>query len=256
MYHMIADPQSEFEERYACPPALFAKQMRFLRNKGYKHLSLDDMGTLMEQGKSFPPKSVVITFDDGFLDNYENAFPVLLEYGIPATIFLVAGRIGKTNDWMDGKSRVTRKMLTWNHAGEMADHGISMGAHTINHVDLTQMSLELLDDEISGSRTMIEKMLGRKVTSFAYPYGLTSVAVRNAVEKAGFQRACSTTPGFNRIGTDSLMIRRIEVYGTDSLRKFSQKLTFGTNDDGLWFPISYYGSRITHRIRSVFPGNR
>ncbi len=95
MYHMIAEPQTSAEARYACPPARFRRHMKFLRTRGYQPVSLRDFDRYAAADAPIPAKAVAVTLDDGFLDNYENALPVLQEYGIPATVFMVSGLAGR-----------------------------------------------------------------------------------------------------------------------------------------------------------------
>jgi peptidoglycan/xylan/chitin deacetylase (PgdA/CDA1 family) len=188
--------------------------------------------------------SVVVTLDDGFCDNYENAFPVLAEYRIPATIFLAVGCIGKSNTWMQKRGFSKREMLSWHQVGEMAGAGILFGAHTITHPRLIDLRADEARREIKESKDIIEERLGTAVESFAYPYGLFTDVTRNFVEDCGYSIACSTRSGFNNSETDPFLLRRIEVYGMDPLWKLSQKLTFGMNDASILYPFKYYWSRV------------
>lgn len=248
MYHMISEPCSKKDMRYACPPAQFDKHMCFLRSKEFNPIGLDIVQKYLNGAEPIPPNSVVVTLDDGLCDNYENAFPVLRKYKIPATIFLVAGKVGKTNEWMqvDGFSR--RQMLNWYQVEEMSAAGISFGAHTMTHPRLTKLSTAEAIVEIRESKKIIEDHLGQRVPHFAYPYGLFTEETSVFVKSTGYSMACSTRSGFNNQYTDPYILRRIEVYGTDALWRLNQKLTFGMNDAGLLYPLKYYWSRIRARI--------
>ncbi len=107
---------------------------------------------------------------------------------------------------------------------------------------------EELDDELRASKQELEELLGQDVDHFAYPYGLYDEQTTSAVKKLGYKTACSTRSGFNREDIDPFLLRRLEVYGTDKLWHFRQKLKFGVNDMSYSFPIKYYTSRILQRV--------
>lgn len=249
MYHIVAEPQSAQEKRYACPPATLRKQMKYLRTNGYNIVNLDTISEHLSRGSELPEKTIAITLDDGFSDNYENAFPIFQEFEIPACIFLATGVIGKTNIWMHTTGFPERTMLTWPQIKEMQNHGILFGAHTVNHVKLPELKSDDMLTELVNSKQHIEKNLGITVKHFAYPYGLFDERVSAMTEKAGYTTACSTRSGFNNLGTDSFTLRRLEIYGTDSVRALKQKITFGVNDSNISFPIRYYLNRIAERLR-------
>lgn len=244
MYHMISDSRSQRERRFACPPLLFEKHMDFLIMKGYNFIGLDMAVSYLKQNNGIPAGSVVITFDDGFEDNYTNAFPVLQKRGLPATIFLTAGMLGKSNKWMEARGFPSKKMLNWAHVRDMHASGIIFGAHTMTHPRLTEMSFAEAVKEIDESKRIIEDKLGSAVDYFAYPFGLFSNEIKEIVEDAGYCAACSTRSGFNEKGTDPYILKRVEIRGSDSLRQLSQKLRFGTNEASILLPLRYYYGRV------------
>ena len=227
---MVTNPGSDIEIRYACPPKLFAKHIKFLRHNGYNLISLEDIAEFFGGGTQIPANAVVVTFDDGFRDNYENAFPILQHYGVPATIFLTSGLMGKTNLWLARNGFPEKKMLTWSQVKEMNSAGISIGAHSASHVQLSQLPTAMAKAEIEGSKKTIEDHLGRPVDYFAYPYGQSNEEVRELVEEAGYVLACSTRAGFNNYDTNKYKLLRIEVFGTDSIWKLYLKLRLGIRD--------------------------
>ncbi len=249
MYHIVSAPKSLQEKRYACPPERLYKHMKHLRKNGYNIISLDDMLHSITNKINLPEKTVVITLDDGFGDNFENAFPVFQEFGIPATIFLASGLMGKTNVWMHNNGFPQRTMLTWEQIREMHDQGILFGAHTVTHTKLPEISPTEMLTELVDSKKQIEDNLGVGVQHFAYPYGLFDDAVRATTVKAEFKTACSTRSGFNNSSADLFSLRRLEIYGTDSVRALMQKITFGVNDSNISFPVKYYMNRLKERLR-------
>lgn len=245
---MISKPLSSEEVKYACPPELFNRHMASLKRSGFNPVLLDEIDRHIRFNSPLPEKAVAVTLDDGFEDNYSNAFPILRKYQIPATVFLATGSMEGHNRWMTRRNFPKRKMLTWEQIRSMAEAGIGFGAHTVNHGKLPELGIESVKYEITVSKQEIENKLGKACNHFAYPYGLFDTESRNAVEKAGFTLACSTRSGFNTSQRDPFALHRIEVYGNDPCWKLKQKLTFGINDASLMFPLRYYSSRIASRF--------
>jgi peptidoglycan/xylan/chitin deacetylase (PgdA/CDA1 family) len=256
MYHMISAPTTQKEARYACFPERFESHMRFITSAGLNPVTLSDIEHHMNGVAGLPDRSVAITLDDGFEDNYYHALPILSKYRIPATVFLVTGLIGGYNTWMTSRHYAEHKMLGWNQIQEMAANGVQFGAHTVTHPRLPELDEASARREITDSKTMIEDRLGTAVQHFAYPYGLFDDQARHLVEDAGFTLACSTRAGFNNRALDPLLLHRIEVYGTDPVWKLKQKITFGINDASLFFPLTYYGRRFRMRLNSTLSASQ
>lgn len=218
-YHRIDDEQ----HRSCVAPRAFAEQMALLREQGFNVVPLEAMRAHLDGHQPFPERTVAITFDDGFADNYTAAFPVLARHTLPATIFLAAG-------FMDGddlpvlRDRSGIKPLTWTQVGEMARHGVGFGAHTISHRSLPGLDRAELAREIAGSRTLVAQRIGADVDTFCYPRGHFDESVKQAVRDAGFSIACTTMPGCVTPDTHPFTLRRTFVARDDSLRDFERKL--------------------------------
>ncbi len=251
MYHIIDEPRAACEVKYCCTPKRFAEQMRYLRESGRPVVSLETLVDYLEGGKPCPDNAVVVTFDDGFSCTCENALPILLRYGIPATMFVLSDHIDGSNDWMHRRGFPEREMLSKRQLFDLKEAGLCLGSHTRTHPRLTEIGAEDVADEVGKSKQILEEVLGQPVAYFAYPHGLYDEAIREAVAEAGYRAACSTRSGFNRVNADRFALRRIEVYGSDSLWKFRQKLKFGTNDVSLLFPAKYYAARLAARLRNL-----
>ena len=246
MYHMISKPLNNSEKKYACPPDLFNKHMRFV-HENYNTITLDDIAAHQRHCQPLTENSVAITLDDGFADNFEYGYPILQKYNIPATIFLTTGLLGNKNLWMYSRGFPERKLLSWSHIKQM--HGlIQFGAHTLNHVRLPDVDQDTACQEITDSKAIIEENLGTEVKHFAYPYGLLNEQVAKLVKEAGFESACTTRSGFNNKSTDMFKLRRIEIFGNDPLWKVKQKIQFGTNEASVLQPLKYYASRLISRL--------
>lgn len=253
MYHMISEPLSERDRRYACPPKLFEKHVRHMLKRGYCFLTLEHLCRAVTDGLSFPKNAVLLTFDDGYADNYDNALPVLERYGVGAVVFLVTGAVGGTNHWMKGRGFSERKMLSWEQVKVMSERGIAFGSHTVTHPRLNEMPPAQVHEELRRSRLHLEDRLGKPVLSLAYPYGAYDDRVKDAAAHTGYGLAFSTRSGFNRKGADPLALRRIEVYGTDAVWRLAQKIRFGMNEASVTFPLKYYWSRVVARWNGKGP---
>ncbi len=254
MYHMFGGVREGQMRRYACAERDFERQMSLLSAGGYAVLNLEDVCEFIAGRPPFPERSTAITMDDGFMDNYEIAAPILKRHGFSSTMFVVPGLVGKTNEWMRGKDDAPRRLMGWKEIREIADHGIRIGSHTLSHADLTKLGPMDLEREVSNSKKEIEDRIGRPVSTFAYPFGLFNERVKEAVERAGYRAACTTNSGFNGPGEDRYALRRIEVYGTDTLRRFRRKLAFGVNDAPVSLSVRYYADRVRSRAAGLAAG--
>jgi len=248
MYHMVSEPRTPGERRFACPPERFAEHMRLLRAHGYRLVGLDDVHGHLSGRRRLADGALAVTLDDGFADNYENAFPVLTEHRIPATVFVVSGAVGGRSGWMTETSSRRRAMLSWLQMREMHAAGIAFGSHTVTHPHLSALEEGQAMRELRDSKAALEDGLGGEVAHFAYPHGDVSDQVRSLVHAAGYRTACTTRSGFNRPDADPLRLRRLEVYGTDSARNLTRKLRFGVNDGSLGFSLRYYWGRAQARV--------
>jgi peptidoglycan/xylan/chitin deacetylase (PgdA/CDA1 family) len=249
MYHQVATPRSAQEHRFCTPPEEFARQMDHLV-AAYSPVTMDDLVNGVRGDRPLPENAVHVTFDDGFTGVLEHAAPVLAARSIPATLFAVSGRLGRSNDWMTGRGFPERPLVSVAQLRELESMAFVIGSHTQNHARLTEIDGERLTAEVADSRKALQDALGKNVAYFAYPYGLQNDAVRNAVVAAGYEAACSTVSGFNRRGQDTHLMRRIDVFGTDRLWQFRQKLRFGRNESSRLYALQYYAARLKARLGS------
>jgi len=250
MYHIIGSPKSARELKYCCTASKFERQMRYLHANNANLISLNQIADALDGKDPWPGNGVAVTFDDGFEDTFINATPVLEKYRIPATFFIVSDRIGGTNDWMSSRGFPERRLVDRSQIDTMKTKGITIGSHTRTHPRLPELSTPRVHNEIHDSKKRLEDIVGAPVSHFAYPYGLFNETAITAVKSAGYLTACSTQSGFNRSDINRHLIRRIEVYGSDNLRQFRQKLLFGTNDGSLAYPLRYYAGRLLSRLRA------
>ncbi|RNC69642.1 MAG: polysaccharide deacetylase family protein [Desulfuromonadales bacterium] len=243
MYHSITSGDSAPDSRWAVSEKSFREQLRLLKSEGWHTVCVHDL----EQRKALTPKSVVITFDDGFADNYENGLAHLLTIGFKATWFVVSGDVGGVSRWRDNDAP-QRPMLNGTQLREMAAAGMEIGAHTRTHARLIELDQSTIDDEVRGSRQDLEDMLGHPVTSFAYPYGRFNEASIEAVRRAGFRVACTTRTGWLGSEPDPLRVRRVAVFANDDLSTFARKIVFADTNVSWSRMARYVTSRITSRL--------
>lgn len=192
MLHSISDPLSSEEASYYISPKRFHRFMRRFRSNGYRSATLkqwiDD---------EVPDKHVLLTFDDAYDDLYAELFPLIIEHHLTPVIYLVANRIGGSNEWDQAIGLRARKLLTLAQIREMQQHGVEFGSHSLTHPWLPDLPDEQLHREVRDSKLRLEDLLGIEITSFAYPSGGVDQRVRSAVASAGYKTAFTTQPGPN-----------------------------------------------------------
>ena len=167
-YHRVC-PKSERGQdspSLCVSPEQFESQMGLLKLLGYTTVSVQNAAAAMERRKNLPARSVAVTFDDGYEDNYTYAFPILKKMGFMATVFLITDFIGKTNAWDSGKVR----LLNEGQIREMHRNGIVFGSHTVSHLDMSKASAEQMKDELMRSKQVVDGLTSRVDTVFCYPY--------------------------------------------------------------------------------------
>lgn len=231
-YHSI-HPAHEFGTK----PEEFWQQMEYLKSN-FDVVSLLDFYELRKTKRNLPDKLVMVTFDDGYEDNYEYAFPILNKFGIKATVFVTTGFINGDIDI--AKDHVTYRglnPLTWEQIIQLSKSGISFGSHTHTHQILAHVSREYAEEEISKSKTILEKQLGRSIDMFAYPLGQPRTfnqQIIQLLQKYHFKLACSTIWGSDNSYTDILALRRIRIDAVDTMDDFRQKV------NGHWDFVKFF----------------
>ena len=245
MYHRVGEPDHA-RDIYCIHPDRFSAQMRALAGTGYRSVSVEDFDAWHRGTKPLPEGAFVLTFDDGFTGVHDYAAPILKELDWPATVFVVAGKLGKKSDW-----KVTIKEPMHSHPlmdapqlRKLSAQGFSLHSHSLLHHDLTTLEVHMLEQDLRDSRALIADITGQAPAYFAYPYGRHNEVVRNAVQRAGFTAAFSVESGFNRPGESAYQIRRMDVFGTDTPAMLLRKIRLGTNDGSLAHLMRYYFHRI------------
>lgn len=218
MYHQVsATSAAEDPARLGVSPAQFEQHLAWLKERGYRSLSLTEAAQAWEK-RDFIEKSLVITFDDGYLDNYSAAFPLLQKYGFSATIFVLTDFIGQASSrWGQG---LPVKLMNWQQVREMRDEGIDFQSHGCTHQVLSQLSGEALRYELRHSKQKLEDELGQAVEHMAYPYGAYNDEVLVETEAAGYRAAYAA--GLAHDGR--FAVPRFCVGEQDGLRRMAFKI--------------------------------
>lgn len=185
-------------------PRLFAKQVTELRDSGFV---TQPFGAFTDLAKPAESK-ISITFDDGFRDVFEHALPVLRSAKFVAIQFLVADFIGKSSEWQAASGEIPGRLMDEAEIKDWLAAGNQIGSHTLSHPFLTKISSAEAREEISASKKKLEDRFGIRIEHFCYPYGDWNTNVRNAVEAAGYQTACTTVAGVNASEADRFALRR------------------------------------------------
>ncbi len=217
-YHNLDLTQSS---KMMIPREKFEEQMAYLRDNGYRVISLDSFFDFLDFNRQLPSKSVVITFDDGWRQVYDIAWPVLKKYGYKATLFVYT-------DLIVGSS----KTLNWDMVREMAAGGLDIQCHTKTHRNLNKKKtdespeeyLASVNYEVAESARIIKREVGVDVKYLAYPYGETNDQVIRVLQNNGFRGAFTTKRGSNPFFADYYRIKRAMIFGGFSLEKFKKNL--------------------------------
>ncbi len=215
MYHYISVPPAgadKYRVDLSVSPDMFDQQLAYLAENGFSTVSLYALLEHLSTGASLPPRPVVLTFDDGYRDNYENAFPLLKKYGFTGVFFVVSDFIN------NGRP----EYLTWDMAREMAEAGMSIESHSRTHPDLRGRSFQFLVWEILGPIEAITHHTGQRPRFFCYPAGKYDRDVIVVLESVETWAAVTTNPGRRQTLDTAMTWPRMRVHGGGSLRDFAR----------------------------------
>jgi peptidoglycan/xylan/chitin deacetylase (PgdA/CDA1 family) len=242
MYHHVGPLRPSYSRTLSVSPSQFEKQIRFLKRRGYVGIHLSDCVAWLRHGAALPEKAVLLTFDDALADLHEHAFPLLTDYGFGAVVFVVTDCIGKTNIWDQQFGYGHYPCLTAEQIRYWAAKGIDFGSHSRTHPDLRDLDAAQLRDEIAGSRSDLEDVLGAPVVSFAYPYGHFNGAVADCAGQH-FDLAFTILEGLNTSQTGHALLHRSIALGTDGPLDLELRVRLG------WNPVRRLRERLRLRAR-------
>jgi peptidoglycan/xylan/chitin deacetylase (PgdA/CDA1 family) len=211
MYHEVTETPERNKRIRNTNPAYclsvrqFSEQMEHLKKNGYQVRLLN---VLIDPEAPLHKKSLIITFDDGWKNNYTNAFPILKKHGLTATIFVVTGFVGK------------ERYLDWHQLKEMNEQGISIQSHTVSHRPLNVLEDCEIMSELERSRKMIEDRLGSAVDFLSVPQGMINQNVIEVARSAGYRAVCTSEPGYAHISGVPAILKRINIPDHCSISAF------------------------------------
>lgn len=208
MYHSVFDQKPNTNDIYSLRLEKFKKQMLFLKKQDSALIPF------LDQGKE-ESASISVTFDDGYLDNYTLAFPILSDLKIPFTIFMISDFIDESHSLFLNKQ----------HLRELAKNSlVTIGAHGKSHLPLAKMSLSEAKKEMSASKQEIEQILGRKVETMSFPHGSFNQALLEIAAELGYKKCGTSRARPNQRLNDHLQVDRQCIFSCESELSFSQKL--------------------------------
>ncbi|HKV45461.1 MAG TPA: polysaccharide deacetylase family protein [bacterium] len=215
MYHRV-DPQLTAHDPITVSLTVmeptFRAQLTLLHENGYETMTLGTLREMLDRHAPLPPHRAVLTFDDGYADNYAVVFPLLRRYGFVGTFFVVTSSVG------------TRDHLTVPQIREMARAGMEIESHGVHHVDFSRLPLTQARRELTESRTSLEAWTGRPVVFFAYPAGRYSTALERLLADLGYRGALTERPGFVSATSPPYLLERVRVSHEETLGAFASTL--------------------------------
>jgi peptidoglycan/xylan/chitin deacetylase (PgdA/CDA1 family) len=211
MYHAIGYEKGNTAR---VPIENFKEQMKYLKDNGYVTLTLDEVYDFFVENKPVPEKSVALTFDDGYVDNYVEALPILKEFGFRATIFVITGAVDKSKSYMNVEE-----------LKKMEASGMDIQSHTVNHKNLKEFSYEKQLETLNESKKFLENTLNKKIKYFAYPYGEYSKDSIKAVKEAGYTMAFTAAERWSDKSDGILTLDRVFISGSANLDVFIDRIS-------------------------------
>jgi len=214
MYHQVGHfaPMREHRASY-CRVDRFAAQMAWLHRFGYRVLSMDEVVACIAGQAPIPPRAVALTFDDGYQNFHDEAWPILRRYGFPAIVYLVAGLVGKRADWVHDRP----PLMPVERIRALRREGCHFGGHSTSHVKLAGLPAERVRAEVAGCKAALEDLLGERVDHYCYPYGSHDLASVEAAAEAGWRSATTCARALATVADDPLTLPRKAVAYGDSL---------------------------------------
>jgi peptidoglycan/xylan/chitin deacetylase (PgdA/CDA1 family) len=220
-YHHVTDELNGTPlPKLRVSPNKFSQQLDLLSKKGFQSVTLSTA-----LSPYCPPNPVVITFDDGYANFFDEAWPRLRARGMTATVFLVTGHLDGYNHWDRDKGEPKEMLLSRNLVKELADRGVEFGGHSHTHQNLTRLDKQSLMREVVGCQKVLTDILGQPARVFSYPFGIYDQQVIKTVRQAGFTAACTTKPGKLQNGVDHQILPRITIKRKDDYLDILLKLS-------------------------------
>ncbi|HVB73360.1 MAG TPA: polysaccharide deacetylase family protein [Ktedonobacteraceae bacterium] len=218
-YHII---NRAIRDKIAISEEAFEQQLNFLREHGYTTLSLDQAVADIDGKQQAPPRSLLLTFDDGYIDNARVALPLLQACNMRATLFVITGFVGQTNRWNHRASYDVHHM-TWDDLRLWLDSGCDIGGHSHLHYNMTRLSAGEMQETILVNKRLLEEELAFRLRAFAYPYGAFNPAIIDAIHQH-YEIAFATEKGSWDASTHRYTINRLTISPAWDIAEFARQL--------------------------------
>ena len=186
-------------------PNDFDRQMAYLKEHGYNTINSQQLYEYLANGAPLPPNPIMITFDDGYEDNYRNAYPILQKYGFTGTIFVITDFVSAQPNY-----------LTWEQINEMKAHGMDFQSHTATHQSMTGLSEEQLRQELTKSKQTLDAQLNQDTLFVAYPTGTYNLYIAKLVDEAGYKGAFTIKYGNIDKDSNIYALERVPIFHTEN----------------------------------------
>ncbi|MEG8037916.1 polysaccharide deacetylase family protein [Sphingomonas sp. LR60] len=221
MYHSVAAGDAGALARWRVAPDAFEEQLRLLRRHGCYALSVEALGWYHARGEAVPGRPVVITFDDGFRDLVETAWPILYRNAMIADVFVVTDRVGAQSDW-DRRLGEPQLLLDWSGLATLHAQGLGVHSHLASHRHVDSLTTRELLNEAVASRETIARRLSGEVRALAPPYGGSDERAVRLFDAAGYHLGFTTENGMASLDDHSLRLPRIEIHGDMTIAQFAE----------------------------------
>ena len=211
LYYHSVDESADNE--VTITPKMLKTQLKYIKDEGYVTLTLSELKRYLLNNSPIPNKSIVITFDDGYMNNYYSAFPILKDFNMVATIFCITSNL-------DGTYYLSKDAIN-----EMSNYGIDIQSHTVNHPHLDKMTYDEQFTELKESKKTLESITGKKVDSIAYPFGDFNDDTIKAAKDAGYTLGFTTKRGLSDRDDNPLKLDRIYISSKYDMNTFKEILS-------------------------------
>lgn len=225
MFHRIVPDDMHLRGAQIClPVSLLRQKLEFLERHGFTAITLRDYELYVRGELFLPARPIILTFDDGYLDTYELAFPLLQHYGMTGVVFVLGDRSAHSNVWDSSDVSPRAELMGDKEILELHRAGFEIGSHTLTHADLTTLTSEQAWEQIARSRHLLEILLNDKVRAMAYPFGKLTPTLKAMVKEAGYSFGCGAWSGPLAFYRDPYEIRRILIHERNGMAGFAMQV--------------------------------
>lgn len=226
MYHKVTDQELQTRHRIFVTKETFTRHLKFFKQQGFQTLSfreLKEFRDLKKDFREFPKRPLVLTFDDGYVNNLENAVPLLKQFGFKATFFLLADTSIRANSWDKADGTPQLPLMTKEQRALLHASGQEIGSHGFSHEKLSQKNKTQTWHELQESKKILEQEFGCEIPVYAYTYGIKNEFAETAAEEAGYTYAVNTTTGGLHLEDNPYSIFRVSIFPEDGPRELRKK---------------------------------